>query len=77
VCAFNEYTISNTLHIEYVVMWKLIVIVAVGTYKLVGKQAVTEAVDAALRAGYRLIGELKFALIFCHICSAYVILCVP
>jgi len=32
----------------------------VGTYKLVGKQIVTNAVNAALTAGYRLIGVLTF-----------------
>jgi len=36
------------------------VIVLVGTYKLVGKQTVADTVDAALAAGYRLIGMLKY-----------------
>jgi len=70
-----QYPILCTLNT--VVMRKLFVIVAVGTYKLVGKQAVTEVVDAALSAGYRLIGKLKFVFIFCHVCSVSVIFCVP
>ena len=35
----------------------LFVIFIVGTYKLVGKQTVADALDAALTAGYHLIGE--------------------
>jgi len=32
------------------------VIIVVGTHKIVGKQTVANTVDAALTAGYRLIG---------------------
>ena len=52
------------------------VIFVVGTYKLVGKETVSNAVDAALRAGYRLIGEfdiyvsLMIIRLFVHILSS-------
>jgi len=36
----------------------------VGTFRIIGKHTVASTVDAALAAGYRLIGMLKFAYVY-------------
>ena len=41
-------------------MMKLIYCCAVGTHKIIGDQIVTTALDAAIGAGYRLIGMKLF-----------------